>query len=595
MPFVPMPQWRSCRNLTDTENEVQLSLMYNHFCFTMPVVTFWMNHFVFPDATDQFPSHRSTSAGNLTEGGQTRGFSGTDDTRFLLPLEVEQVLPVDPELRSTNGAMIDRILACTRDVITMKDSGETSLWHEIVSRALTLGMSALIDVAGLMAGSVNSEVATYMASLLEHTAQNEFRGIVYFDVEWNAWAVYELENKCRVHLKISSLEEADCFVYFDQSRCRGADMKLRKDARALVTLEPNLPKDKFLQGCMRMRNLREGGQSLVLAGTSEFVTHKMGTKEVLEKILHNTVRMIQQGLVTYFERGMTYYSFPNEIKEEVGLKKMYAHALSDHEDLKAFLESSYEVEAMSTSKQKLVEYCKSMGEGVDAQVSRLAAECEQELEKEVEQEEEEELQLPVENPYSEVDWAYEKAFSDPGFLFTSKTFIPVQELLDRHVPTLSSVNWSDKMFCTLNFFRVIVHNPACTNLAHYLRPVNTILTLEDARVVLLSEYEADKLLPLWRSSTLRTYPTLLHLCMVVNSKNQLGFGRDFVSPDSSVLTSLKLFRGYVHFSRDELRTLTAMFETVQARSFIQNLLSIRGRLRFFDRSDLDGFSTIMGG
>jgi hypothetical protein len=126
--------------------------------------------------------------------------------------------------------------------------------------------------------------------------------------------------------------------------------------------------------------------------------------------------------------------------------------------------------------------------------------------------------------------------------------------------------------------------------------VNTILTLKSGRVVLLSEYEADKLLPIWRkTSKRRKCPTLQHLCTVVNSKNQLGFGRDCGSLDPSVLTSLELFRGYVHFSRDELKTPTAMFETVQAQSFIQNLLSIQGRLRFFDRSDLDDFSTKMGG
>ena len=154
---------------------------------------------------------------------------------------------------------------------------------------------------------------------------------------------------------------------------------------------------------------------------------------------------------------------------------------------------------------------------------------------------------------------------------------------------------------------------------------DTILTLKDGRVVLLSEYEADKLLPLWRNPTSPRHATLQHLCMVVdsknrrgfgrnsisldasvftslvlfcdymNSKNRPGFGRDSISVDTSVLTSLKLFRGYVHFSLDERKNLTAMFETIQARGFLQNLLSIRGRLRYFDRSDLDDFSTVMGG
>jgi hypothetical protein len=308
--------------------------------------------------------------------------------------------------------------------------------------------------------------------------------------------------------------------------------------------------------------------------------------------------MIEQGLVTYLDRGKAYHSFPKEIKEEFDLKSMYAQALNGHRDLKSFLESLYDLEAMTASELQLVQYCKSIGEGVNSQVSRLAEECEQELEKEVEQEEEEELQLPVEKPYSEVDWTYEKAFSEPEFLFTSNIACPAQELIERHVVNLSSVKWSDKMFCTLNFFRAIVLNQqACQTLTHYLRPVNAFLTLKDGRVVLLSEYEADKLLPLWHNtSTSRKHATLQHFWMVMDpDKKQRGFGKDSSkSLDTSVLVSLKLFRGYVHFSQEEREVLAGMFESVQARSLIQNILSIRGRLRYFDRSDLDDFSSIVG-
>jgi hypothetical protein len=41
-----------------------------------------------------------------------------------------------------------------------------------------------------------------------------------------------------------------CFVYFDESR--GSDMKLLSNAVALLTLEPKMTKDKFLQD-VRMR------------------------------------------------------------------------------------------------------------------------------------------------------------------------------------------------------------------------------------------------------------------------------------------------------------------------------------------------------
>jgi hypothetical protein len=43
------------------------------------------------------------------------------------------------------------------------------------------------------------------------------------------------------------LQEAECFVVFDDARCRGADLKLRRNALALLTLAPGLQKDKLMQ------------------------------------------------------------------------------------------------------------------------------------------------------------------------------------------------------------------------------------------------------------------------------------------------------------------------------------------------------------
>jgi hypothetical protein len=49
-----------------------------------------------------------------------------------------------------------------------------------------------------------------------------------------------------------------CLVYLDESHCRGTDLKLPPDARAAVTLGPQLTKDALVQAAMRLRLL---GQS----------------------------------------------------------------------------------------------------------------------------------------------------------------------------------------------------------------------------------------------------------------------------------------------------------------------------------------------
>lgn len=60
------------------------------------------------------------------------------------------------------------------------------------------------------------------------------------------------------------IQEKDAFTYFDESRCRGADMKLSSDARAVLTIGPLVCKDKLMQAAGRMRKL-DRGQSIAFA------------------------------------------------------------------------------------------------------------------------------------------------------------------------------------------------------------------------------------------------------------------------------------------------------------------------------------------
>jgi hypothetical protein len=252
----------------DVNNEPQQCFIYKHLRNCMEVICFWTNSFIFRTDTYQFLSKRATNAWNLSDSGKAIGFSGTDDNRFLLPLSISQQTPEEEYIRATNGAMIRLILDCTNQLYLVNDDTgcRSPTWQKVLDQCVFLGVHALIDVAGLMAGSQNIQAAHYLAERLDTSG---FAGVVYFDTDAQAWFVYEMDNRRSLSLQSSSLMEAECFVFFDESRCRGSDMKLLDNAIALVTLEPKLTKDKFLQGCARMRKLGREGQSLVLAGTSE--------------------------------------------------------------------------------------------------------------------------------------------------------------------------------------------------------------------------------------------------------------------------------------------------------------------------------------
>jgi hypothetical protein len=575
-------------NKIDVNNAVQFDLVYENLRYCMETICFWTNSFVYPKDTSQFLSKRATSAWNVSDPGNSVGFSGTDDNRFLLPLSIAHISPDEDHLQATNGEMVRRVLDCSQQVKLLEDNSaeHTPMWQLVLNVSLSLGVDALIDVAGLMAGSDNYEVALFLADRFE---RESFRGVVYFDTERNAWHVYEVENRRQVPLDSSSFTESECYVYFDESRCRGSDMKLQTVAVALVTLDPKMTKDKFLQGCLRMRKLRVGGQSLILAGTSEVVSSDSTAKDILEKILHRTAATRREGVATYHEHGCTYDAFPKPTTDDFALGAMYASAVPNHNCFSDFLDARHENEKLSKPVEALVAYCKNIGQGAHGS-SRLSEECEQELEHEVEHEVVEERSDARQDPYEQTDWAFETAFSNPAPLFGT-LFLSIKDFIRDKLSILSGIPWSSQLYATPNFLRTIETMDSAQQMSCYLRPVNAMLVLPDGRVVLLSAYELDKLLPLWwrRESEDTPKAILQHLYTSVSKE---GFGRDDVSVPEEVMAYAKLFRGYVQYEAQEQGVLTKALGPLHgSRLVVLDLLGMRSRRSHFDRSDLDNITT----
>ena len=93
--------------------------------------------------------------------------------------------------------------------------------------------NALIDAGGAMAGLSNFEVANRILELLPQSSP--LKGAVYFEVSENTWYLINKRGR-RWPLGSSPIHESDAFVYFDESRCRGADMKLSTRATAALTI-----------------------------------------------------------------------------------------------------------------------------------------------------------------------------------------------------------------------------------------------------------------------------------------------------------------------------------------------------------------------
>lgn len=105
-----------------------MDAMWSYFSHNMEVVNFWLATCVLPLETQQYPSRLTATAWHLAHNpnGRVCGFSGTNDSHRLLPLQVQQVgLAAAPQLQGTNGKMLDMLMQhVTYDTLQLTSSSK---------------------------------------------------------------------------------------------------------------------------------------------------------------------------------------------------------------------------------------------------------------------------------------------------------------------------------------------------------------------------------------------------------------------------------------------------------------------------------------
>jgi hypothetical protein len=82
--------------------------------------------------------------------------------------------------------------------------------------------------------------------LLSRLNPSRHHGVCFYSPTAKHWMIQDAKGRCTPKSS-SNLQEADCFVVFDDARCRGADLRLRQNALGLLTVAPGLQKDKLMQ------------------------------------------------------------------------------------------------------------------------------------------------------------------------------------------------------------------------------------------------------------------------------------------------------------------------------------------------------------
>lgn len=245
----PLRHW----NVLNVDDEGQVMEILQHLRFSVVVINYYLNHFVFPLYARQFkiklqasgwdiplflPHSRPSASRTLTTG-----FSGTNDNRRLLPLTIRQ--DDLPSLSHTNAEVLTYLLQPRnrKYEVAADGNGKRLSEHGLLQRLKDTKTRILIDAG---AHILEMDNRTLVKAWLD--VDHEAQAAVYFDQYNKAWVHYR--NSQDVPLLRSPLADNfdQCLVYIDEAHTRGTDLKLPDGARGALTLEMGQTKDQTVQG-----------------------------------------------------------------------------------------------------------------------------------------------------------------------------------------------------------------------------------------------------------------------------------------------------------------------------------------------------------
>ena len=219
--------------------------------FSKGAIDYFLSHIVYSKELKEFPHKLSASGWDVGEikAHPTVGFSGTNDSRNTLPLDVKQLDL--PEQNHTNALVLEYLLRDENTVTFIpphdenpSGSGAQLLLNMVTS--LEPATQVILEVGAQIIELSNFEVAKRW---LEMIPKNRRVHAVVFVNESDEICV--LDRNGRVELLQTSpfaKQLEACYVFLDEAHTRGIDLKLPVNYRAAVTLGPGITKDKLVQG-----------------------------------------------------------------------------------------------------------------------------------------------------------------------------------------------------------------------------------------------------------------------------------------------------------------------------------------------------------
>ncbi|KAL9623914.1 MAG: hypothetical protein Q9160_001906 [Pyrenula sp. 1 TL-2023] len=563
-------------------------------CFTMNKATidFFLTSVVFPREAKEFDFKLTTSGWDLAAecvNHLTTGFSGTNDLRFLNPLSIQH-LDI-PELLKTSALVLRNLLIPSNRKLLIAPQGDGQVidGNGLIALANEQDpeVQVIIDVGAQVLDLSNRNVIEHWLSIKEAAVAG-----VYLDEDDCPMVLDRLGISERLDVSGFCGNLNQCVVFLDEAHTRGIDLDLPDNFRAMVTLGPNMTKDRFVQACMRMRKLAQG-QSIVTFAPSEIRdsilkllgksrTDSIDISAAISWLLEQTCQQIDKYYPMWLNKGLSHTR--RRIAYELALSASggdLRNLVNNKAVVDALMGSTKEREARTLSElynnqsnpfnldqiveeaqdeiaQRLIQEYNTIDDSNRLRDATIHEEQEREIEFQVENERE------VERP-PDVDAAIPRIDADVKNLVTygrmssalpSRSFHQAYSIIAGTTAKamLPNTAITSNLLVTSDYTRVVVLPPDGTT-DEFLRPVRWILTSNKTNsIFVFSQFEANELLPSIRKAnevSLHVYaPRVskqMHSFHGLDVLRISGLAKPNLNLGSDVLTSLHLFSGALYF------------------------------------------------
>ncbi|RAL63581.1 hypothetical protein DID88_003625 [Monilinia fructigena] len=289
--------------------------VYSHLRRSKEMIDFYLFRLVFPKEMKEFPKKISSSGWDIaqTKTHPLTGFSGTNDSKYVLPLSIQQ--RDLPQQLSTNSEVLSCLLR-SENTFDFTIKSEKFNAEVLIDLAVTSKptVRVILDVGAQVLELRNEEVARRWLSKLRGT---EVQAAVFVDSSDELCVLNHDGTTEPLTVSPFAKQMDRCVIYLDEAHTRGTDLKLPVDYRAIVTLGPDLNKDRLTQACMRMRKLGKG-QSVVFCAPKDIQrrilecihltqSDQIEVKHVLLWSIKNTLKNIHKCVVPWAIQGKRHY------------------------------------------------------------------------------------------------------------------------------------------------------------------------------------------------------------------------------------------------------------------------------------------------